>query len=120
MALLSPSDFVASYILTGLQEITYNIEVSVNYALMDDEETEKANDLQEIAANARSRKSYIAKWRKEEFKNEDQIQEELMQIAIENNMFDSMSMNTQISNRIDDMNTQTQIDKNIEDVKING
>ena len=120
MALLSPSDFIASYVLTGLQEITYNIEVYVNYALMDDEETEKASDLQEIVANARSRKSYIAKWRKEEFKNENQIQEELMQIAIENNMFDSMSMNTQISNRIDDMNTQIQIDKNIEDVKING
>lgn len=32
MALLSPSDFIVSYVLTGLQEIIYNIEVSVNSA----------------------------------------------------------------------------------------
>lgn len=118
-ALLSPSDFIQSYMLTDLKEIPFNVEVIPNYALMEDEETEKASDLQEIAANARSRKSYILKWRKDEFKTEQQVQDELMQIAIENNMFDSLSMNTQIQNAIDDIDTKTQIDKNLEDVNIN-
>ena len=97
---------------------SYNIQVVENYALMEDEETEKDSDLAEIAANARSRKSYIKKWRKEEFKTDEQIEQELMQIAIEQNMFDSMSMNTQVQSELNKRGTEEEVDNNLEDVQM--
>ena len=104
------------YVLTSLEEVQYNIEVMENYALMDDEETEKSSDLSEIAANARSRKSYIKKWRKSEFKTDKQIDEELMQIAIENNMFDTMSMNTQVQSKLEKEEAELEIEESIEEL----
>ena len=102
------------YVLTSLDEVQYNIEVMENYALAEDEEEEKNSDLAEIAANARSRKSYIKKWRRSEFKTDAQIDEELMQIAIENNMFDSMSMNTQVQAELNRRGTSEKVDDNLE------
>lgn len=117
LAVLNKSDAISFYVLTGLDEVQYNIEVMENYALMEDEQEEKNSDLAEIAANARSRKSYIKKWRRSEFKTDAQIDEELMQIAIENNMFDSMSMNTQVQTELTKRGTGEQIETNIEGVK---
>lgn len=117
LAVLNKSDAISFYVLTGLDEVQYNIEVEENYALMEDEQEEKESDLAEIAANARSRKSYIKKWRKSEFKTDAQIDDELMQIAIENNMFDSMSMNTQVQTELTKRGTGEQIETNIEGVK---
>ena len=99
-AMLNKKQVMVLYKLSQLAELKYNIEVLENYALMSDEETEKNSDLSEIAANARSRKSYMKKWRGSELKTDAQIEEELMQIAIENNMFDSMSMNTQVQGEL--------------------
>ena len=111
-------DIVSSlYVIPTLAEIQYNIQVVENYALMEDEETEKDSDLAEIAANARSRKSYIKKWRKEEFKTDEQIDDELMQIAVEQNMFDSMSMNTQVQSELNKRGTEEEVDNNLEDVQ---
>lgn len=117
LAVLNKADVVSYYVLTGLDEVQYNIEVMENYALAEDEEEEKNSDLAEIAANARSRKSYIKKWRRSEFKTDAQIDEELMQIAIENNMFDSMSMNTQVQTELNRRGTSDKIDENIEKVQ---
>lgn len=112
-------DIVSSlYVIPTLAEIQYNIQVVENYALMEDEETEKDSDLAEIAANARSRKSYIKKWRKEEFKTDEQIDDELMQIAVEQNMFDSMSMNTQVQSELNKRGTEEEVDSNLEDAQI--
>ena len=105
------------YVIPTLAEIQYNIQVVENYALMEDEETEKDSDLAEIAANARSRKSYIKKWRKEEFKTDEQIEKELMQIAVELNMFDSMSMNTQVQGELDKQTTESEVQNNIDDIE---
>lgn len=105
------------YVIPTLAEIQYNIQVVENYALMEDEETEKDSDLAEIAANARSRKSYIKKWRKEEFKTDEQIEKELMQIAVELNMFDSMSMNTQVQSELDKQTTEGEVQNNIDDIE---
>lgn len=117
LAVLNKADVVSYYVLTGLEEVRYNIEVMENYALAEDEEEEKSSDLAEIAANARSRKSYIKKWRRSEFKTDAQIDEELMQIAIENNMMDSMSMNTQVQTELNKRGTSDKVDENIETVK---
>ena len=86
---------------------------------MEDEDEEKTSDLAEIAANARSRKSYIKKWRRDEFKTDSQIDEELMQIAIENNMFDSMSMNTQVQDELNNQTAQSMVEKNIDTIETN-
>lgn len=114
LAMLNKSSVVSMYVLTGLEEVQYNIEVMENYALAEDEEEEKNSDLAEIAANARSRKSYIKKWRRSEFKTDAQIDNELMQIAIENNMFDSMSMNTQVQTELNRRSTEEQIEENLD------
>ena len=117
IAMLNKDEVVARYVLTGLDEIQYNINILEHYALMEDEDDEKASDLSEIAANARSRKSYIKKWRRNEFKTDAQIDEELMQIAIENNMFDSMSMNTQVQGELENIGTQQQVEKNVQQIE---
>lgn len=114
LAMLNKSSVVSMYVLTGLEEVQYNIEVMENYALAEDEEEEKNSDLAEIAANARSRKSYIKKWRRSEFKTDAQIDNELMQIAIENNMFDSMSMNAQVQTELNRRSTTEQIEENLD------
>lgn len=117
IALLNKMEVISFYVLTSLSDIQYNIEVEENYAISDDEEAEKNLDLAEIAANTRSRKSYIKKWRKNEFKTDEQIDEELMQIAIENNMFDTMSMNTQIQTELDKKEIDDVIENNLEGIK---
>lgn len=117
LALLNRREVISKYVLTGLDEILFSVEVIENYALMKDENEEKSSDLSEIASNARSRKSYIKKWRGTEFESEDQIEEELMQIAIENNMFDTMSMNTQVQAELSKRGTEREVDSNIEDLK---
>lgn len=114
LAVLNKAEVISMYVLTGLDEVQYNIEVMENYALAEDEEEEKNSDLAEIAANARSRKSYIKKWRRAEFKTDAQIDDELMQIAIENNMFDSMSMNTQVQAELNRRGTSEKVDDNLE------
>lgn len=114
LAVLNKAEVVSMYVLTGLDEVQYNIEVMENYALAEDEEEEKNSDLAEIAENARSRKSYIKKWRKAEFKTDAQIDDELMQIAIENNMFDSMSMNTQVQAELNRRGASEKVDDNLE------
>lgn len=114
LAVLNKAEVISMYVLTGLDEVQYNIEVMENYALAEDEEEEKNSDLAEIAANARSRKSYIKKWRRAEFKTDAQIDDELMQIAIENNMFDSMSMNTQVQAELNRRGASEKVDDNLE------
>ena len=114
LAVLNKAEVISMYVLTSLDEVQYNIEVMENYALAEDEEEEKNSDLAEIAANARSRKSYIKKWRRAEFKTDAQIDDELMQIAIENNMFDSMSMNTQVQAELNRRGTSEKVDDNLE------
>lgn len=116
-AVMNKADVLSYYVLTSLDEVQYSIEVVENYALLEDEQEEKESDLAEIEAKARSRKSYIKKWRKEEFKTDSQIEEELLQIAIEENMFDTMSMNTQVQTELNKRGTEQQVETNIEGVQ---
>lgn len=116
LAMLNKAKVISLYVLTDLREIQYSIKVEENYALLEDEQEEKESDLAEIAANARSRKSYIKKWRRNEFETDDKIDEELMQIAVEINMFDTMSMNTQVQTELDKRGTEEQIETNVDDV----
>lgn len=105
------------YLVESFGELQYDIFVVPNYALIDDEVEEKELDLQEINANTRSRFSYIKKWRKDEFSNDEAIEQELMQIAIEQNMFDTMSANTQVQTELNNRSATEKVEQNLEDVK---
>lgn len=117
LALLNVDIVKARYGIEDLKEVEYEVNVQENYALLDDETEEKTTDLSEIAANARSRKSYIKKWRKDECLTDAQIDEELLQIALENNMMDSLSANTQVQEALNNMATDRKVEKNTEEVQ---
>ena len=116
IALRNPEIVKSVYGITDLNQIEYDVLIENNYALMDDEQEEKDTDMAEINANAMSRKSYIKKWRPE--MTDKQIDEELMQIAVELNMFDSLSMNQQVQSKLDDIGIETEVDDNIEEETI--
>lgn len=117
LALLNVDIVKAKYGIEDLKAVEYEVNVQENYALLDDETEEKTTDLSEIAANARSRKSYIKKWRKDECLTDEQINEELIQIALENNMMDSLSANTQVQEALNNMATERKVEKNKEEVQ---
>lgn len=117
LALLNVDIVKTKYGIEDLKAVEYEVTVQENYALLDDETEEKTTDLSEIAANARSRKSYIKKWRKDECLTDKQINEELLQIALENNMMDSLSANTQVQEALNNMATDRKVEKNTEEVK---
>ena len=111
-------DYVKNiYHINDLPDISYNIHIEGNYALLEDEMEEKDTDMAEINANARSRKSYIKKWRRSEFKTDEQIDGELQQIALEQNLFDSMT-NPQIQTELNNQQVKQNIDDNIEEVEL--
>ena len=115
-ATLNPSDAMSRYGLESLKEIQYRVTVEANYALMQDELEEKAHDLQEIATNTRSRLSYMKKWRRQELEDEADRQEELLQIAKEINMFDTMSINSQVQSVLEKESMEEEIKNNLDDV----
>lgn len=102
IGILNREEVIERYMIKDLLSLQYKVEVSENFALFDDETEEKETDLQEINTNTRSRKSYIKKWRSNEFETDEKIEEELLQIAKENNMFDTMSMNTNVQNNLEE------------------
>lgn len=115
LALLNADLCKEIYTVSDLKRIQYDINIKEHYALVDDETEEKQNDMSEINVKARSRHSYIKKWRPD--LTDEQIREELLQIAVEENMFDTMSMNTQVQDRLSEMTTKKEIDDNIETIE---
>lgn len=105
------------YKVDDVEKADYFVEVVANYALVSEENEEKQVDLDEIGRNVRSRKSYIEKWRKEEFVSSDSIDDELMQIAIEQNMLDTLSVNSSVVSEMERRNAETLIEKSIQDMK---
>lgn len=113
-AKLSPDFVTGFYTLEQFADIQVRVKVQQHYALLADETEEKNIDLSEIMNNTRSRKSYLKKWRKEEFPTDDEVQEELMQIAVELTMFDTMSPNAQVQSELDRQETGEIVDDNLE------
>lgn len=68
--------------------IEYDINIELSYAIIEDEESERSLGIQEVNAQAMSRKTYIKKWQKV---NSQKADEELEQIAFENQMLDSLN-----------------------------
>ena len=113
LAMLNKQSVQSYYTVQSLQEIQYKVIVSENYALLDDENEEKTTDINEVMNNIRSRKSYNKKWRADEFDTDQKLDEELLQIAVENNMFDTLSSNPSVSSEISRRYGEQQIDEGV-------
>lgn len=115
LAVLNNTTSKKLYVVPSLKLVEFDVDIVENYALLDDEEEEKATDLQEIAANTRSRYSYLKKWRGEELRTDDQVEEEILRIATEANMMDTLSMNTQVQTELDRTAIEEEVDANLDE-----
>ena len=70
-----------AYGAVTLPEVKYTVSIDHRYPIPDDEETERQNDMSEVAQQVRSHKSYIDKWQPEA-----SSEAELAQIAREQRM----------------------------------
>lgn len=82
---------ITKYVEDTLVPVDYEISIEHNVPLQEDETEEKNMDLAEVTSNTMSRKSYMKKWRG---LTDEEVQEELEQIALERQMTeDSFMMN---------------------------
>ena len=84
-------DCVVKYTNEIVTPVAYEIKVEQNTPLPEDEIEEKNMDLAEVESNVMSRKSYMKKWRG---LTDDEVQEELMQIALERQIIEDSSFTT--------------------------
>lgn len=79
---------VNRYVTDDIKEVQFEIHIVQNTPLPEDELEEKNMDLAEVQANTMSRKAYMKKWRN---LTDDEVQEELEQIALERQMIEDVS-----------------------------
>ncbi len=79
---------VSKYTNDVIIPVDYEIKVEQNTPLPEDEIEEKSMDLAEVEGKTMSRKSYMKKWRG---LTDDEVQEELEQIALERQLIDDAS-----------------------------
>lgn len=79
---------VANYINDVIVPVDYEISVEQNTPLPEDEIEEKNMDLAEVESQVMSKKSYMKKWRG---LTDDEVQEELEQIALERQIIEDSS-----------------------------
>lgn len=98
-ALVYP-DCVKMYTNDTIQPVDYEVSVTQNTPLPEDEMEEKNMDLAEVTANTMSKKAYMKKWRG---LTDDEVQEELEQIALERQMVEDVSFNGAFGNSNEDV-----------------
>lgn len=76
------------YIEDDLSPVAYKVKVTQNTPIQEDEIEEKNIDLAEVESGTMSKKSYMAKWRG---LSDDEIMEELNQIAFERQIIEDSS-----------------------------
>lgn len=80
---------IKSYITDPLIPINYEIKIKANTPLPEDEIEKKTIDLSEVQANTMSKKAYMKKWRE---LTDDEVDEELKQIAYERQLLEDNFM----------------------------
>jgi len=105
------SNTIAMYNIDVPYASQYKIEIVTNYPIQDDENEEKTIDLSEISNNAMSRLSYIKKWRK---MTDKEAQEELLQIAKEQALFENATGSLNDTTQLDNINDSTQDNEDLE------
>ena len=71
---------ITKYVEDTIVPVNYEIDITQNVPLQEDEVEEKNMDLAEVTANVMSKKSYMKKWRD---LTDKEVDEELEQIALE-------------------------------------
>lgn len=79
---------VECYTNEPVEPVDYLIKVEANYPLLEDEIEEKNMDLAEVDSKTMSKKSYMKKWRG---LTDDEVNEELEQIALERQLLEDSS-----------------------------
>ena len=79
---------IKQYTNDSVVAVDYEIKVTQNLPLPEDEIEEKNMDLSEVESKVMSRKSYMKKWRE---LTDDEVQEELEQIALEKQLLEESS-----------------------------
>ena len=74
-----------------IEPVAYEINIAQNTPLPEDEIEERNMDLAEVESKTMSRKAYMKKWRN---LTDDEVQEELEQIAIERQMIEDSSFSS--------------------------
>ena len=80
---------VARYTNDVIMPVAYEVKVEQNTPLPEDEQEEKQLDMSEVLGQVRSRKSYMKKWHG---LTDDEIQEELEQMALERQILEDSAM----------------------------
>ena len=78
----------AKHITNSIIPIDYEIQVVQNLPLPEDEQEEKNIDLAEVESQVMSRKAYMKKWRS---LTDDEVDDELKQIALERSILEDMA-----------------------------
>lgn len=118
IALLNKDITKTIYNVPQLNDVEYDIVINEKYALLDDELEEKSSDMEEVQNNLRSIKSYLKKHRHEDLITDEQIEEEILQIAYEKNMFDGAMLNPTLEERTQEEGTDIETNKQIEEEEI--
>ena len=82
---------IERYINETISPVDYEIMVEQNTPLPEDEVEERNMDLAEVESKTMSRKRYMKKWHR---LTDDEVQEELEQIALERQLIEDSSFNT--------------------------
>lgn len=86
-------EIASNYTDEKLPELDYTVAVENQYPLPEDETEEKGVDLSQVASKAMSIKSYLKKWRG---MTDDEADEEIQQIAMEQQLMNNSFMPTGI------------------------
>lgn len=82
---------IAKYVNGPVYGVPYEIHIDQKLPLPEDEVEEKTMDLSEVQSNTMSRKSYMKKWRD---LTDEEVQDELNQMALERQLIDDASFPT--------------------------
>lgn len=85
---------IKKYVNGTMIPVAYEVDVLQNTPLPEDEMEEKSMDLSEVQANVMSKKAYMQKWRN---LTDDEVEEEIKQMAIEREMLEDSVFNTSSS-----------------------
>jgi len=86
---------IQRYISETLLEVSYEVKIVQNHPLPDDEIEEMSIDLQNVESKTMSKKAYMQKWRG---LTDEQVEEELRQIAEERQMIEDFAFMPQGNN----------------------
>lgn len=82
---------ISKYVNGPVYGVPYEIHIDQKLPLPEDEVEEKTMDLSEVQSNTMSRKSYMKKWR---HLTDEEVQDELNQMALERQLIDDASFPT--------------------------